>query len=235
MMTFAITMVTYKRKDGSTPTKIKRAIDSLTAQTYQKWKLFLTGDHYDNEEEFREIVNFLPKNKISYYNLPFAEERESGKFIGKSLWCCAGVNAGNHCIKKAKEENYNLIAHLDDDDEWFPNHLEELENAYRQFPEAAFVYTRSKYLGIVLPRENNQKKEYNNLFPREGNIVHSSASWNLQKIDLLYRNTIEQARIYPADADMWERISKLSRQKNLKILYVPLITVGKYDEGSILK
>ena len=236
MIKFAITMATYKRKDGSSLKKITRAIESIQQQTYSEWKLFLVGDNYIDHEEFLDIVNLLPKEKITYINLPIAAERDNNKFSGYSLWCSAGVNAVNHSIAKAIEEGYTYIAHLDDDDEFCNNHLEELKEGYLHFPDAAFVYTRSQYLNMFLPRENSDiSMKYDNLHPRPENLVHSSVSWRIDQINLHYRDTLEQEREYPADADMWERVSNYCIKNNLKTLYIPKVTVRKYDEGSILR
>lgn len=236
MIKFAITMATYKRKDGSSLKKITKAIESIQQQTYSEWKLFLVGDNYTDHEEFLNIVNLLPKEKITYINLPIAAERDNNKFSGYSLWCSAGVNALNYSINQASKEKYQYITHLDDDDEYCPNHLEEIKKAYEVFPEASFVYTRAKYLSLLLPREDkNIKEDYNNLPPRPEGLVHSSVSWKINEIELLYRNTLEQGRVYPADADMWDRVAKLCAAKSLKTIYLPKVTVLKYDERSILK
>ena len=86
MNKFAIVITTHKRKDESTKEKIKKALESLNNQTYKNWHLFLIGDRYEDEEEFQEITSFIKEEKITAINLPYAAERDSGKFTGQSLW-----------------------------------------------------------------------------------------------------------------------------------------------------
>jgi glycosyltransferase involved in cell wall biosynthesis len=239
--TFAIVICTYFRKDGSSFTKVSRAIKSVENQTNKDWKIFLIGDHYENEEEFKKISQLLPEEKITAINLPLAVERESGLFSGNSLWCSAGANASNMGINKSIEEGFTIHCHLDDDDVWETNHLEILQSVYDNMPESVFVYTNALYTDrngytTKYPTENvGSELYYNNLMPRPERLIHSTASWKLNSIPFKHRNTIEQGRIFPGDADMWERINSYCKQNNLKTVYVPITTVIKFDEATILK
>jgi len=241
MKKFGIVICTYYRKDGSSFLKVSRAIKSIENQTNKEWKIFLIGDHYENEEEFKKITQLLPEEKITAINLPFAAERESGLFSGNSLWCSAGANASNAGIEQSVKEEYDIHCHLDDDDIWLPNHLETLQLAYDNMPEAVFVYTNALYTDrgghtTRYPVEQvSNEIFYNNLMPRPEKLIHSSASWKLKVFPFRHRNTMEQGRIFPGDADMWERINLFCRQNNLKTIYVPITTVVKFDEASILK
>lgn len=237
MNNFAVVITTFKRDDGSTFSSIKKSIESLKNQTYKNWKLFLIGDNYSDHEEFQSIVDLLPKDKITAINLPFAKERDSGNFSGRALWCSAGANASNVGIEKSIEEGFKYHCHLDDDDEWKPYHLEILNLGYTNYPESVFVYTNAYYVdrnnrALLYPTENVSKMlEYDNLPPRPEKLIHSTVSWDLQKIPFRHRNVIEQGRIFPGDADMWERIGSYCKQNNLKTLYIPLTTVMKFSEG----
>lgn len=234
---FAISMVTYNREDGTTKEKIKKAIESIKSQTYDNWKVFLVGDHYTNYEEFEEISNLLPKEKITAVNLPVAAERESGDFNGHSLWCSAGANATNKSIELELSEGFQIHCHLDDDDEWLPYHLDILKMGYQNFPESIFIYTNSFYVNqakqqTLFPQDRvPQMLHYNNLPPRPCRLIHSTASWRIDKIPFRMRTSIEQGRIYPGDADMWERVNKWCQQNGEKSLYIPITTVMKYSEG----
>ena len=240
MNKYSIVMTTYKRKNGSTLFKIKRALESIKNQTYKEWKIFLIGDHYEDEEEFNHIASLIPKEKITAINLPIAAERETGLFSGNSLWCSAGANASNVGMNESIKENFLIHCHLDDDDEWLPYHLEILNIAYTNYPETVYVYTNAYYVDrnklIRLFPEDNVPKlvTYNNLPPRPERLIHSSASWKLDKIPFRHRNTIQQNRIFPGDADMWERINKHCIENNLKTVYMPITTVLKHDEAEML-
>jgi glycosyltransferase involved in cell wall biosynthesis len=238
---FGIVMSTYKRKDNSTLQKIIRSIDSINNQTYKNWKLFLIGDHYEDQEEFHKISQLLPKDKIIAINLPIAAEREGLKLTGNALWCSAGANASNTGIDLSLKEGITIHCHLDDDDEWLPTHLEILNFAYTNYSESVFVYTNALYtdrFGVTrtFPVDNvGCLLQYNNLIPRPEKLIHSSASWKLDKLSFRHRNVLEQGRIFPGDADMWERINRFCLSNDLKTLYIPITTVIKYDEAELLK
>lgn len=240
-VTFGIVMTTYFRKNGSTLQKITRAINSIKNQTHKNWKLFLIGDNYENKEEFQIISSLLPKEKITAINLPFAAERENPTFQGHSLWCSAGANASNVGIEQTIKEQILFHCHMDDDDEWLPFHLETLNMGYSSYVESVFIYTNSLYTDrnritrTFPPEQVSTFLQYNNLPPRPERLIHSTASWRLDKIPFRHRNTFEQGRNFPGDADMWERINKLCIDKNYKTLYIPITTVIKYDEAEMLK
>ena len=52
-MKFAVITATYQRANGSTPEVLTRAINSLKEQKHQDFKLFLIGDGYDDNKEFK--------------------------------------------------------------------------------------------------------------------------------------------------------------------------------------
>ena len=241
LATFGIVMTTYFRKNGSTLQKITRAINSIKNQTHKNWKLFLIGDNYENKEEFEIISSLLPKEKITAINLPIAAERENTNFQGHSLWCSAGANASNVGIEQTIKENIIFHCHMDDDDEWLPFHLEILNVGYTSYKEAVFIYTNSLYTDrnritrTFPPEQVSTFLQYNNLPPRPERLIHSTASWRLDKIPFRHRNTFDQGRIFPGDADIWERINKLCLDKDYKTLYIPITTVIKYDEAEMLK
>jgi Glycosyl transferase family 2 len=239
MKKFGIVICTYYRKDGSTFSKISRCIESIKKQNNKDWKIFLIGDHYENEQEFKDIVSLVESDKITAINLNFAAERESGNFYGQALWCSAGANASNTGIEESKKEGFEIHCHIDDDDVWLPQHLETLDDGYEKFSESVFIYTNASYTDRNKITRNFPTEKvdlyYDNLPPSPERLIHSSVSWKLDKINFKHRNTIEQGRIFPGDADMWERINLYCKKNNLKTLYIPKTTVIKFDEASILK
>lgn len=89
---------------------------------------------------------------------------------------------------------------------------------------------------ITFPKELvSPYLNYDNLFPRPKKLIQSSASWRLDKIDLLPRTPKEQGRMYPADADLWDRLKPYCEKNKLKTLYVPLTTVVHDIEGSLMR
>src|SRR5665648_1234883 len=73
-ISFAIVMATYHRKAGTTKQFVERSLASIAKQSYQNFKLFLIGDRYENEEEFKEFAKLLPAEQLHMTNLPVALE-----------------------------------------------------------------------------------------------------------------------------------------------------------------
>lgn len=221
---FGIRIATYHRRNG-TYHLLRRCLKSILAQTYPHWKIFIVGDHYEPEEEFWQAIHDVPNNKIWATNLDRSVERE--KYSGYDLWRVAGCTASRTGLAKVTEEGL-IHAPLDDDDYWLPCHLETLAQAYKDFPEAAFIYTQSTYNGGILPKDRVEVG-YNNLPPQAYRLIHSAASWDTCKIKLGYPNVIEERSAYVAgDAEMWERI----RMTGCKSVYISKLTVHHdYEQG----
>ena len=121
-MNFSIVITTYQRNDGSTPSYLRKALNSIFAQDYQNFKVFVIGDRYENNNEFVEICSSYDNERMYYENLPVAAERD--KYTDKWLvWKYGGCAANNYGINKSVEMGYDYVCHLDHDDEWEPNHL----------------------------------------------------------------------------------------------------------------
>lgn len=227
MINFGIKIATYKRKKDSTPKMFSKTINSLLKQTHSMWKVFLIGDKYEPQEEFDNLAKLLPKEKIFAINNNFAIERE--KYTGHDLWMCGGIESINKIMDIMLEQEIEICATLDDDDIWYEDHLETLNNAYEKFPEASFVHTRGYHVQMgYLPKEEISCF-YNNRPPKEHATIHSCTSWNIKNIPLRYINTIESKNPLPGDADLWIRMKDFFKKNNLKFLYVPKVTVW-HDE-----
>lgn len=213
-------MSTYFRPNGFSKFYLKRSINSISHQTFKDWKLYLIGDFYENNSQFEQISMLLPKDKIKSINLDKSVERE--KYTGKELWKMAGFTANNIGLELARKE-CKIHARLDDDDYWIDNHLEILSKGY---PNNAFVYTRSKNRKEFLPKEETKE----NLPPKAYNLIHSAASWDLEKINFNYLDA-SKTDFVAGDAFMWESIKAFCDEKNYKTLYIPEITVVHDFEG----
>lgn len=232
-MLFGITIATYRRRDNSTPAKLARCLQSINRQSYSNWRAFLIGDHYEPEAEFIELSRQLPNEKCVAMNLPLAAERETLKLTGPALWCCGGTNAMNQALELQRLAEIRYTTHLDDDDYWKPNHLEVLMKAYQENPELAFVYTQAFHLGKVMPSVAADFGRFpNNLPPRAGGLVHSSASWDINRIPLSYINCIaELKQNFPTDAYMWTKIAAHCAANGLPTMFIPVITMVHSESG----
>jgi len=226
-MKITIKISTYQRADGRTPEILTRALESIKSQTYQNYKVYLIGDKYDNNDEFIKLSTIIDKDKIYVENLTYAKERE--KYTGLDLWCSGGVNANNHAIDKILSDGLNYICHLDHDDWWAPNHLEEIVNVIKS-DSPSFIATKSYYQNYetILP-----KVESSPFFPKSSDIIHSSVCIDFNKINLRYRDILEEEGIrgVVSDGDMWDRISELMKSKNINGKLINKVTCYHIEEG----
>jgi len=240
-----VIMPTYFRKNGSTKHLLSRALRNLEAQTYKNFKLFLIGDHYDNNEEFEELCKSY-KNDIFYKNNE--QHYRCYNFSNKSIyWTIGGALALKMGIEKAIEENFDYYFHLDDDDEWRDIHIQVVVENIKKFPLSSFILTKAKYVDIFLPRTPETNTFYNNYIPRGEDSVHASHVYKLPLLgnlvlDVINKNHIlankinnkergfEGITIPPTDATILDNINSMVVTNKIKSLYIPTITVNKVSD-----
>ena len=240
-----VIMPTYLRKNGTTKQLLTRALRNLEAQTYKNFKLFLIGDHYDNNDEFEELCKSY-KNDIFFKNNE--QHYRCYNFSNKSTyWTIGGALALKTGIEKAIEEKFNYYLHFDDDDEWRDIHIEAVVKHIKYFPQADFILTKAKYADIFLPRTPEKNMFYNNYIPRGEDSVHASHVYKLPLLGnvVLYvinKNHIlankinnkergfEGITISPTDATILNIINSMVVTKKIKSLYIPIITVNKVSD-----
>lgn len=179
---FVVLIRTYMRNDNSTPKHIKNVANFLSNQTYQNFHIILMGDDYKNEQEFNQLVNLFESDKLVYNkNIHFSFR---GNFfnIKKNKWSSGGVYANYFGIKKAYEFGYKYYLHLDDDDDWKDNYVQEYYESLKMYPDTVFAYSKSIYKKSILPKTSINKLYYNNLKPKCNNVIHSTFCYNLEKI-----------------------------------------------------
>jgi glycosyltransferase involved in cell wall biosynthesis len=231
-MNFGICISTYQRKDGKTPELLRRALDSVFNQTYKNFKIFLIGDKYENNDEFEKILSEYPSEKIYYENLEIANERDfyNNKM---AIWSYGGVNALNRCIDVAFSNNFVFLCHLDHDDWWYPNHLENIKNCIEE-TNADWICTKSTYAsaGQFLPNLMSKDK-YIKFEPGWAKLIHSSVCINYKNIPLKYRDLFKiTGKVgLPADADLWERIKVFAKENNKKCILINELTCRHDEEG----
>ena len=97
--------------------EIKEAIQSVLNQTFQDFELIIINDH--GPKEIQNVVESFQSNKIQYFRL---DQR-----VGPG----AARNLG---VLKARGK---YLAYLDDDDVYYPHHLETLVGLLK---ESQFVF-----------------------------------------------------------------------------------------------
>lgn len=200
-------VTTYKR-----PIEIlKRALDSVTNQTYQDIELIVVNDAPKEQMFAKEIGKLLEG-----YSVPkqyIVHEKNQG--------ACAARNTG---IAHAKGE---YLAFLDDDDEWMPNKLE-IQMSYMQ-EDIALVYCshyiidktgKKRFIVEPLAREGQHEDEFEQLL--RVNFIGSTS------YPLLRTEAVKAAGGFTVglkasqDHDLWLRMAQ-----KYKIAYCkePLVTL----------
>lgn len=229
-MKIAVTINTYYR-DERTHSLLTRALNSVYSQSHQDFKIFLIGDKYSNTDSWNSIINhFYTQGKLYYENLAEAVERD--KYEKMILWCCGGCNALQIANKKALDEGFDYIAHLDHDDYWDANHLFEI-NKYIEKTKADWICTKSTYgMFNILPKIDSYES-YTHFLPVGGGLIHSSACYNHRTIPLQVRNAyVEDGLIIPSDADLWDRIQEHMKYAKLKGICINRVTCHHDEEGA---
>ena len=214
---FGIVIATYKRRDGSTPSLLRRALDSVFKQTYKDFVVYVIGDKYEGNQEFIDILSNYPKDKLYYENLPNALERDKYFETNKeALWCSGGVNATNYGINMAMKDGLYYICMLDHDDYWRPDHLDKLNSVILN-TKADWVCSLSTYPDSVPLPAVASKQSYLEYLPVFAGLVKSSACVNFRKIPLRFRDVFaETGEFAPSDADLWSRCAEYIKSKGLK-------------------
>jgi len=241
-----VIMPTYFRKNGSTKEYLSRALRMLESQTYGNFKLFLIGDHYDNNAEFEDLCksytkDIFYKNNEQHYRCYNFEYKHN-------YWTIGGALALKTGIEKAIEEKFDYYFHLDDDDEWRDIHIEVVMKHIKHFPFADFILTKSKYANKFLPTTNEINTFYNNYIPQGEDSVHASHVYRLPILgslilDIINKNHIlaneinnkkdTSLRIPPTDATILNNINSMVVDKKIKSLYIPIVTVNKVSDCNL--
>lgn len=233
--TFGIILPTYRRYDGKIPSFLKRALDSIFAQTYKNFKVYVIGDKYDPEEELSKIISNYPSQSIYYENLPKAVEREKYLNNPEALWSAGGTFAANYGISKAEEDGVQYVCFLDHDDVWLPNHLQLIYEAILA-TNAQWFCTKT-IIGktdTYLPRVETDKSMIEYL-PTPKSLIKSSVCFDIKAIPLRIRDVFdEDEEMYPGDADLWRRSAKFIKENKLKSYYLNTHTCT-YEPGCFEK
>lgn len=102
---------------------IEDTLKSILNQTFTDYEIIVINDGSIDKSE--NIVHSFNNEKIQLYN-----QKNQGVSVARNLG-----------IEKA---NGKLIAFLDADDYWFPNHLETIANLYHDFPDCGMYCSRYK-------------------------------------------------------------------------------------------
>ena len=248
----AVCTQSYYRKDGSTKKCLQNMFKMLESQTNKNFKIFITGDNYEQEKEFFDVCHEY-KGEINIYNNNYSfRDMKLGNIL--NYWACGGLSAAYNSYIRAKEEGYDIVLMLDDDDIWKESHVDNVVSNFIKYPETAFMITRSLFRvklnepHYYLPRSNINDIYYNNYIPSNSDSVRSASAHNLniiyEDVKKLWDDIIKNVEnihlkggeekhvIYACDAALLDLIGENVKQNKYKSLYVPIVSVQKDSDGN---
>lgn len=227
-----IVIPTYQRPDGKTPYYLKRALDSIRAQIFTEYQVYIIGDDYSNIDELIGITSLY--KKVLCFNLEKSVERQKYPYGDHRLWCTGGLTASLIGIRFALNQGLEYICHLDHDDWWEQNHLECINRAITE-NNPLFVCTLSTYkIPAILPRfeVSNEIKEF---YPVGCGLINSSACVKYSDTKLRARDCYEETgKAFPADADLWCRMAEEMKATGKKGYVITSLTCHHDEECYVL-
>jgi glycosyltransferase involved in cell wall biosynthesis len=242
MNKYVIITATYNRPNGKTSEYLNNSLNSIYEQKCENWDLILVGDKYEPYEELEKMVNdfktkLAKNNKQNQVILIDNQEVERDHIKNKvRLWNCAGARSINKGLEYARNQGYKYYLHLDDDDFWYPNHIEIINKVYEQYDNCIFINTLSTYKNGFLPKENVDIYP-NNLLPKPCGMIHSSFSFRIDIVPFYYYTSFNDSEIdSPSDANMLHNIREfLIKNKEYCSIYIPMLSCRHDIEGESLK
>jgi len=176
---------------------IERTMPSVLGQDYPHWELLIVGDCMDDAQAamLREAANIDPR--VHFHNL---KRRGNYPSMKGPMWYVAGtkpVNFGLRCARGA------WIAHLDDDDEFLPEHLSTLLRA-AQAQRSEWAHGMVRFIDD-LGREQGLvggEMPAHGVISRIGSLYHAG-------LKTFRYNPDCWKYFYPGDWDLWERLLQM--------------------------
>ena len=222
-MKIAIVCSTYYRPDNRSLFYLERAMRSVYNQTFKDYQVYLIGDDYANKGQFQKIAN---KYKVRSVNLPESIERQKYAFGTYPLFCSGGLTPALKGIEMALADGYEYICHLDHDDWWEPSHLEYINHVIEQYKPLFICTLATYYCGLLPSYEPSGDVMQYVTYP--GCCVLSSSCIRYSGTKLRFRDVFaETGKAYPADADLWQR---LSDEVKIKDGYIVTAVTCHHDE-----
>ena len=233
-----ICMATFQRKNGKSPEYLTKSLKSILAQTANNWHIYLVGDKYEDDNEFKQLASVVPSDRITSLNLPVAIERDN--LTGENLWMQGGANALNTANRLALDNNCDYILHLDDDDSFHPKKIQILNYILTIFKEPIFLFHLSTHADkSLLPREatNNTSIEKNIVPVSPANIIHSSFCIHKSILNnFKYSSYISGKTDYiPGDMEFINYLNKYLEDASKYTIFIPFLLSYHDIEGETMK
>jgi len=175
-----------------------RAIASVKRQTFTDWELIVVSDGPDLE--FRQMPISI-EEPISRWELP----EHMGDWGATARRRGAAIAQGD------------IVAYLDDDNAWRPNHLMELVDAFKRHPAASFAYTQMRIMstGQVIGTD-----------PPQVGGIDSSVIAHVRGVLEIYGNWPD----YVSYVQDWETVERWMKN-GARWVHIPMVTVDYYTDA----
>lgn len=209
----SVVITTYNREWNI----VKRAVDSVLAQTVRDLELFVVDDNKDGvlSNTIRTNLDLLGRSDVHYLK---TNGREGA---------CAARNCG---LANSRGE---YIAFLDDDDEWYPEKLEKQIKVFTDNDDLGLVYCSYVFFNEDTDRYTVPRKTFKKF--RKGNVYNDLLSTNFigsTSFPLIRKSALTAIGGFDVemqscqDYDVWLRIAA-----KYQVAFVPEILV-KYHVHS---
>ncbi len=204
---------TYKRVDY-----LDRLLTSIEAQTFKAFEVIVVDDNSPNIIEYEPIIE---KYKNIFNEFKFITKKQNR----------GAPHSRNIGIKEAK---YDLIALVDDDDEWLPTKLEKQVDIFKNSDEkVGLVYTWTDVM------DENRTIIHNYRSKIEGNAKKEilrecfipSPSVMVRKKAIVEAGLFDEQFPSCQDWDMWTRI--IMKGYEVKVLKDVVTIYHKHNNGNI--
>ena len=190
-MKVSIIIPTYNRPDY-----LDRLLKSIKAQVYSDYEVIIVNDNSSNLDDYNRVIS---KHQSTFNEFVYLiNAKNSGAPYSR-----------NKGIDMAK---YELLALVDDDDEWLPNKLEKQVKVFENgLPHLGLVYTWT----YVFEKGYLKKDVYNSTL--SGDVKNSilqncfipSPSVMVKKRAIIDAGKFDEEMTSCQDWDMWTRIFKI--------------------------
>ncbi len=198
---------------------IKRAIQSIINQTYTDFELLIVDDA--STDKSLQNAQEIKDERIRFF---YRTEKGYGGYAARNLG-----------IEKAK---YDHICFLDADDEWLPNHLSEIANLIRQFPDIRLFSSGWQLKAGTITKTDAYSLHLKNKSPHKVNDFFLKASTGMSPVHTIticiHKDIFKTAGNFPAgkckkggDVECWMRCnlkSQLAHTGQITAIYYKDIT-----------
>ena len=110
---------------------LKKTIESIDNQTYKKWQHVIVNDNNNNTR--KQLNNLCKDDRRRWIDLGVRTHWYGG--IARNI----GAMVAFSYIRQRDRSDDEWITFHDDDNLWYPNHLETLVQGHREKPEATLI------------------------------------------------------------------------------------------------